>query len=316
MESENCSAIWFLFPAITYWLIIFVNRRRDDAETESQNLKRFLRSQSNATFLAFDTEMYEHDRETLLEVGFVEFTLKDSNTPKFSHYIITDNEHIKNGDNVPDNRNRFRFGISQRMSLFEAAAQFRRHIDGADALVVHGGREDTRLLAEQGIRTQNKTMFDTQMIALALLPAGPNYWGLKKIMGELDISYDESILHNGGNDAAYTMKVFCALARELTRWNVRFFIEENCFLMRHFTIKAIYLKLAILQGTAKTKTNNDLHFQTTAHSGEVPTCVKNATFLETFRSHILRGFFLNILILLSIGNEGVWNRLIFVSIFF
>ena len=104
------------------------SRQREDARLHARKLKSSLsgRSFSDSTFLAFDTELYEHNHEMLLEIGFVEFTLKDDDSPKFFHYIITDNEHIKNGDNVPDNRDKFQFGTSERLSLREAARQFRQ----------------------------------------------------------------------------------------------------------------------------------------------------------------------------------------------
>lgn len=194
-------------------------RHKEDSKLHARKVKAFISdSPSDSTFLAFDTELYEHDRETLLEIGFVEFTLKDDDSPKFYHFIITDNEHIKNCDNVPDNRDKFQFGTSERMSLRESADRFREHIEGAEALVVHGGKFDTKILDQLDIQVPDKEMFDTQVLALALLSTGPRMpknWGLKRMMGELDITCDESILHNGGNDAAYTMKAFRALVGKI-----------------------------------------------------------------------------------------------------
>ena len=195
------------------------SRQREDARLHARKLKSSLsgRSFSDSTFLAFDTELYEHNHEILLEIGFVEFTLKDDESLKFFHYIITDNEHIKNGDNVPDNRDKFQFGTSERFSLHEAARPFRQHIEGANVLVVHGGRTDTKILDQLDIQISAKEKFDTQVLALALLSTGPRmprHWGLKRMMVEMGITCDESILHNGGNDAAYTMKAFRTLANK------------------------------------------------------------------------------------------------------
>lgn len=116
-----------------------------------------------------------------------------------------------NKDYVPDNRYRFKFGTSRRMSLRRAAAKIQEHIDDADFLVTHSGAHDTEFLASCGVSVSEKPMFDTQILATALLPNGPLVYSLKRLMVDLDISFDEDILHNGGNDAFYTMKVFLAL---------------------------------------------------------------------------------------------------------
>lgn len=116
-----------------------------------------------------------------------------------------------NKDYVPDNRYRFKFGTSRRMSLRRAAAKIQEHIDDADFLVTHSGAHDTDFLASCGVSVSDKLMFDTQILATALLPNGPLVYSLKRLMVDLDISFDEDILHNGGNDAFYTMKVFLAL---------------------------------------------------------------------------------------------------------
>ena len=56
-------------------------------------------------------------------------------------------------------------------------------------------------------------MFDTQILATALLPDGPPLYSLKRLLEDLEIKFDEKILHNGGNDAVYTMKVFLTLTQ-------------------------------------------------------------------------------------------------------
>lgn len=126
------------------------------------------------------------------------------------HYIIKENLEYVNGDNVPDNRDRFKFGTSRRMSLRKAAAEIQKHIEEADFLVTHSGAHDEEYLASCGVSVSGKQMFDTQILATALLPDGPTLYGLKRLLVDLDIPFDEDILHNGGNDAYYTLKVFLA----------------------------------------------------------------------------------------------------------
>ena len=55
-----------------------------------------------------------------------------------------------------------------------------------------------------------------QVLALAHFPAGaPFSRGLSRILSDFGIDYKEDVMHNGGNDAAYTMEAFCALVKKL-----------------------------------------------------------------------------------------------------
>ena len=99
------------------------------------------------------------------------------------------------------------------MSLRRAAAKIQEHIAEADFLVTHSGAHDTEFLDSCGVSISGKLMFDTQILATALLPDGPPLYSLKRLLEDLEIKFDEKILHNGGNDAVYTMKVFLSLTQ-------------------------------------------------------------------------------------------------------
>ena len=114
---------------------------------------------------------------------------------------------------MPDNRDHFIFGTSKRVSLRRAAAKIQEHIADADFLVTHSGAHDTEFLDSCGVSIAGKLMFDTQILATALLPDGPPLYSLKRLLEDLEIKFDEKILHNGGNDAVYTMKVFLTLTQ-------------------------------------------------------------------------------------------------------
>ncbi|KAK3728481.1 hypothetical protein QZH41_002337 [Actinostola sp. cb2023] len=191
-------------------------RARKNASDHSSKLRQMLTNQKEANFVAFDLEVYDKDRQTILEVGSVKFTLKDDDKPEYFHAIIEENLHLVNS-NVGDNRDNFKFGTSQRMSLKEAAALLQEKIASADVLVVHAGANDDKYLADNDIKTAEKTTFDTQILALNLLPtSNPRMisWGLKKILEELLISFDQDILHNAGNDAHYTTMAFKRLVKK------------------------------------------------------------------------------------------------------
>ena len=99
------------------------------------------------------------------------------------------------------------------MSLRRAATKIQEHIAEADYLVTHSGAHHTEFLDSCGVSISGKLMFDTQILATALLPDGPPLYSLKRLLEDLEIKFDEKILHNGGNDAGYTMKVFLTLTQ-------------------------------------------------------------------------------------------------------
>lgn len=193
-------------------------RRRKDAEKSVRELRTFLQRKPNARAMAIDIETYENDHSKILEIGsFTTSLASPEGNEQAHHVIITENLHMVNKDYVSDNRDKFRFGTSQHMSLAEAAGKFSQYISDADILVTHSGGGDEFYLAKNGMSLKGKPMFDTQLLGLALLTDEKNLsvFGLKRLMGDLGISYDEDILHNAGNDSYYTMKVFLALKKKL-----------------------------------------------------------------------------------------------------
>ena len=191
-------------------------RRKEDAEKSVRQLRRFLQTKPNARMMVFDVETYENDFSVILEIGFVISSLaRPEDSKEAFHFVITENSHFVNSEYVPDNRDKFKFGTSERMSLKLAAARFMQHVRDADFLVTHSGAHDVAYLASSGISLEGKPMFDTQLLALALLTSRTAIFGLKRLMSDLAIPFDEEILHNGGNDAVYTMKLFLALIKKI-----------------------------------------------------------------------------------------------------
>ena len=187
-------------------------RKKEEAKKSVTKLRRTLRREPDAVVLAFDLEVYEHDHSIILEIGYAMTSLDSPEDDlKTFHYIIKENVGYSNGDCVPDNRDHFMFGTSRPMSLRRAAAKIQKHIDDADFLVAHSAAHDEEFLAHCGVSVSEKRMFDTQVLAMALLPDGPPLYSLKRLLTDLEIPFDEDILHNGGNDAFYTMEVFLAL---------------------------------------------------------------------------------------------------------
>jgi hypothetical protein len=169
-----------------------------------------LSDKQETKFLSFDLEVHDKDRKTILEIGYVKFTLKEGDKPEYFHAIVNEDLHNREGF---DNRDKFRFGTTERMTLEKAAEELQKGVAGSDALVTHSGCNVEQYLIDSNINVAEKTMFDTQILELDLLPTGSKCWGLKKLLGKMQIGYHESILHNAGNDAHYTMLAFKALVK-------------------------------------------------------------------------------------------------------
>ena len=193
----------------------FFFRRKEEAKQHVNLLRTTLQTKPNARIMTFDVETYEHDKSQTLEVGYVITNLDKPDEIDAFHYIIEENLHYSNKDYVPDNRERFKFGTSQRMSLEEAAEKFKQHIADADFLVTHAGHNDEAYLSGCGISLEGKQTFDTQKLAMGLLTGGPLICSLKRLLNDLEIDFDEDVLHNAANDAVYTSKVFIALSKKI-----------------------------------------------------------------------------------------------------
>ena len=109
-----------------------ITRRKHKAALEHfSKVKSAFNTEDQQSFIAFDLEVYEHDHSQVLEIGYVIARFlptrppTDGGLPKVEvtsrkHLIIEENLHYKNKDNVPDNRDSFRFGVSETLSLEDA----------------------------------------------------------------------------------------------------------------------------------------------------------------------------------------------------
>ena len=95
-----------------------------------EKVKSIFTTNQSFRILCFDIEVYEKNRSIMLEIGYVttSFTPSKEDKPDVSlvtkrHLIIQENLDYKNGDEVPDNRNGFKFGSSETMSTEDAVAR-------------------------------------------------------------------------------------------------------------------------------------------------------------------------------------------------
>jgi len=128
------------------------------------------------------------------------------------HFIIKDALHMHNGLWVPDNRDKFNFGTSNYVTKSECksllCALFAQLAESATiSLVGHSIAKDLHWLVDMGVTIPtNITQCDIAQVDCANRQDSQRR-KLSKMLAEYRIEYCS--LHNGGNDAFYTLA--CAM---------------------------------------------------------------------------------------------------------
>lgn len=185
------------------------------------------RGGDNAVVLSIDIEAYEFQHDQVLEVGIAHVSLAElekKSAIQTMHIIVSDRMYLRNGRNVPDNRDNFNFGDSVPIKVEELgmAVTYRLHHITATFsnvyFVGHSIKHDINWLQAFGIELPASF----QHIDLAHAYRGwknfshfTNPQGMERMLQEVGIDY--SNLHNGGNDANYNIQFtreLCKLVRE------------------------------------------------------------------------------------------------------
>lgn len=183
-------------------------------------------SEKSCKILALDLEVYEENPSEILEIGCVLFRMVSLETRSqvlaCNHYIIRDNKHLKNECLMPDNRDRFRFGVSHEISMSEAKKIIEDLSLRVEYITAHAAENLTAYLKERGIDIRGVKVIDTKLLHTAVSPFVGDHVqrDLRWVMNDLEIPLDmnnniraDDVLHNAGNDAFYTMEVFATLVR-------------------------------------------------------------------------------------------------------
>jgi DNA polymerase III epsilon subunit-like protein len=179
------------------------------------------------TYVSIDIEVWEQDTKNapVLEVGvaWVESSasqMVEVSTIMCTHYIIQENAHLRNGRYCADNQDRFNFGASEVICEPEVATRLGNIFDKIRnrsqrvCLVGHNVQQDIKWLATLGCATllQLEVVCDVGMAfqaQMGLLQARK----LSKMMDFYEIQY--SNLHNGANDAFYTLELFLCMVEQV-----------------------------------------------------------------------------------------------------
>lgn len=123
---------------------------------------------------------------------------------------------------MPDNRDRFRFGVSHEISISEAKKIIEDLSLRVEYITAHAAENLTAYLKERGIDIRGVKVIDTKLLHTAVSPFVGDHVqrDLRWVMNDLEIPLDmnnniraDDVLHNAGNDAFYTMEVFATLVR-------------------------------------------------------------------------------------------------------
>ena len=186
-----------------------------------QVMKLFKEIRGGMQIVSFDIEVYEHDHDVMLEIGYTIVTfssqtggngrrsIEDSNA---RHFIIEENIRYENKDHVPNNRDGFRFGTSSTVTLNDALEMFHEDIEECHFLLGHSIKHDHDYLKNIGVDLTELgiEMLDTQLIQMhgEINDTRFDMRGLSYLLREHGIDFEDKDLHNGGNDAYYTMMAF------------------------------------------------------------------------------------------------------------
>ncbi|KAM9928741.1 hypothetical protein OXX59_001649 [Metschnikowia pulcherrima] len=162
-----------------------------------------------------DVEAWEQDHDKVTEIGIAIYDPRDQELSlapniKTFHMVIIENEHLRNGNYVPDNSKKFCCGKSWRFTEDQASWFLQSLIDhyfDPDyemhcSLVGHDLKGDLQWLNRLGVRiAPNVRKLDTQTVFA--YTHGRDGASLKKALTTVRQPY--AFLHNAGNDAYYTV---------------------------------------------------------------------------------------------------------------
>ena len=198
----------------------------------------------DVVLVCIDCEAYDRDQLKITEVGVAVLDTRDiAGEPpsrenaekwlskiKYAHYRLMEHSHLVNRTFVKGRERFFNFGTTAWINLDDAhpilrrifrdpvrlsqSADFNVPIDDAGRNVVfvaHGASKDGAFLKELGfsfLEVPNVVgTLDTQRLGLG---SPTESVGLRRLLNSLAIQH--SNLHNGGNDAAYTLQAVMVLA--------------------------------------------------------------------------------------------------------
>jgi hypothetical protein len=183
-----------------------------------------------------DVEAFEGSANLVTEIGLAFFHVAGGpmQQPYFRHrhFIVEEHLALRNGRFVEDNRDRFLYGDSEVLPLEQGVARVAAELAAADYIVGHAISNDLKWLRSLGVsslqnpegqdRALQDRVVDTQVLAVGCLERDARESGttgsgagkqrsLKSLATEYNLN--PAALHNGANDAAFTLQVMLSQCR-------------------------------------------------------------------------------------------------------
>jgi DNA polymerase III epsilon subunit-like protein len=162
----------------------------------------------DAVLVAVDVEAWEKDPGRVTEVGVAIFS---KGAFRHRHFLVAEHLAMRNGRYVDDNRDHFLFGTSEAWPLAKVAEKVSAELRGADFFIGHDVKGDVAWLRDIGCEIDPRLLdcvIDIQEVA------GSRGLGRQRSLQDLaeEFGVGPERLHNGGNDAAFTLQVLLSLS--------------------------------------------------------------------------------------------------------
>jgi uncharacterized protein YfaT (DUF1175 family) len=204
-------------PAPTHTLTLTTKQRKilqlADREQEVLQHMATLRglSTQSVVFVAVDVEAQERSHE-LLEFGFAWVAAADvwqANPSKAIHLAVEENWSLRNGRFVPDNKEKFQFGVTERCSMQTCRSRIQsvfRELNTQHTKVIlvgHSIGHDVDWLNQAGVTAAYTHTCDIAKVYQATRKE-IQLTSLANMLDRFEVQH--SYLHNAGNDAVYTLR--------------------------------------------------------------------------------------------------------------
>lgn len=132
------------------------------------------------------------------------------------HFLIKEHYQKKANQTL---QQKFEFGETIVISQNKSVEFLDRMLKEVDIVVFHESREDIKALKMMGLNLKdypNITILDTQNIYKKMFNVFGKDEGLplNKLLDIFDVDYKKNILHNGGNDAEYTLQLLFKIKQQ------------------------------------------------------------------------------------------------------
>lgn len=204
--------------------------RNSEAKRQLRIARELALKASRVAVVSVDLEWHEQDQSVLLEIGWSIYKGMGEDGKDLienHHWLVEENLSQSNGRFVPDNRRSFLFGESivgpeaegaNRLKTDCSRSSWRDRLglkaddDVQLALVGHGMSQDLKVLRSIGVDIEaGVEIIDTNNLLSALYGSSTQV-SLRALLSLVEVEGVRK-LHNGGNDAAFTLLAFLRLAR-------------------------------------------------------------------------------------------------------